>query len=337
MLVCCLVGNISAASAAGKKKEKVVVAYVTSWSDVIPDPKYMTHINYAFGAVNKTFDGVDVSNPDRLRMVVNLKKKAQKLKVLLSIGGWGSGRFSEMAADSLLRRSFAEDCQRVVEYYGLDGIDIDWEYPTSNAAGISSSPDDTRNFTKLMRDIRAAIGEDKLLTLATVHNANFIDFHAILPYINFVNIMTYDMGNPPYLHSALFESPNTNGNTTDAGVRAHLAAGVPPSMIVVGMPFYGRGKTPFRSFVDYGKMDVLPEAFTQKWDDKAMVPYIIDAEGRLVLGFENARSLKIKCDYVIEKGLRGAMYWDYAGDDDKNTLRSVVADNMLGKAGKNRR
>ena len=103
------------------------------------------------------------------------------------------------------------------------------------------------------------------------------------------------------------------------------------------MPFYGRGKTPFRSFVDYGKMDVLPEAFTQKWDDKAMVPYIIDAEGRLVLGFENARSLKIKCDYVIEKGLRGAMYWDYAGDDDKNTLRSVVADNMLGKAGKNRR
>ena len=49
--------------------------------------------------------------------------------------------------------------------YGLDGIDIDWEYPTSNAAGISSSPDDTKNFTLLMRDIRKAIGPKKLLTL----------------------------------------------------------------------------------------------------------------------------------------------------------------------------
>ncbi|EKC62552.1 protein containing Glycoside hydrolase, family 18, catalytic domain protein, partial [human gut metagenome] len=78
-----------------------------------------------------------------------------------------------------------------------DGIDIDWEYPTSNAAGISSSPDDTKNFTLLMRDIRKAIGPKKLLTLATVASGEYIDFQAILPYIDFVNIMSYDMGNAP--------------------------------------------------------------------------------------------------------------------------------------------
>lgn len=337
LLVLGHIGNIAAASMTAKNQGRVVVAYVTSWSDDIPDPRYMTHINYAFGAVNKTFDGIEVANPGRLSAVVGLKKKEPELKVLLSIGGWGSGRFSEMATDSLLRRSFAYDCQRVVEHYGLDGIDIDWEYPTSRAAGISASPEDTRNFTKLMRDIRGAIGDDKILTLATVHNANYIDFHSILPYINFVNIMTYDMGNPPYLHSALYESPNTNGNTTDAGVRAHLAAGVPPSMIVVGMPFYGRGKSPFSTYVDYDKMEVVLETYTEKWDDKAMVPYITDAEGRLVLGYENARSLMIKCEYVIDHGLRGAMYWEYSCDDDKGTLRSVVADIVLGKTGKGHR
>ena len=30
-------------------EKKVVVAYVTSWSEVMPNPIYITHINYAFG------------------------------------------------------------------------------------------------------------------------------------------------------------------------------------------------------------------------------------------------------------------------------------------------
>ena len=33
----------------------------------------------------------------------------------------------------------------------LDGIDIDWEYPGSSAAGIKSSPQDRENFTLLLK------------------------------------------------------------------------------------------------------------------------------------------------------------------------------------------
>ena len=138
---------------------RVIVAYVTSWSDVTPDPHSMTHINYAFGHVNNTFDGVRIDNPDRLRAISGLKQQNPKLKVLLSVGGWGSGRFSEMAATDSTRRAFAADCRAKVKEYGLDGIDIDWEYPTSDAAGISSSPDDTRNYTLLMRELRRALGK----------------------------------------------------------------------------------------------------------------------------------------------------------------------------------
>ena len=45
-------------STAGTLDSKVIVAYVTSWSDVLPDPQCMTHINYAFGHVNESFNGV---------------------------------------------------------------------------------------------------------------------------------------------------------------------------------------------------------------------------------------------------------------------------------------
>lgn len=316
---------------AASRDSKVVVAYVTSWSEVMPDPQYMTHINYAFGHVNESFNGVKIDNEERLRQIVDLRKQKPELKVLLSIGGWGSGRFSEMAANDEYRRAFAADCDRVVKEFALDGIDIDWEYPTSSMANISSSPDDTENFTLLMQDIRAAIGNEKELTLATVASARYIDFKAILPSVDFVNIMAYDMASAPKHHSALYPSGHSGDITSDGAVTAHLKAGVPPSKLVMGMPFYGRGGDGYPSFQDYNKVGDTDTQYTEKWDEVAQVPYLADKNDTLVFGFENPRSLAIKCQYILDKDLLGGMYWDYSGDNEQGDLRRTVAENLLGK------
>ncbi len=316
---------------AASRDSKVVVAYVTSWSEVMPDPQYMTHINYAFGHVNESFNGVKIDNEERLRQIVDLRKQKPELKVLLSIGGWGSGRFSEMAANDEYRRAFAADCDRVVKEFALDGIDIDWEYPTSSMANISSSPDDTENFTLLMQAIRAAIGNEKELTLATVASARYIDFKAILPFVDFVNIMAYDMASAPKHHSALYPSGHSGDITSDGAVTAHLKAGVPPSKLVMGMPFYGRGGDGYPSFQDYNKVGNTDTQYTEKWDEVAQVPYLADKNDTLVFGFENPRSLAIKCQYILDKDLLGGMYWDYSGDNEQGDLRRTVAENLLGK------
>lgn len=316
---------------AASRDSKVVVAYVTSWSEVMPDPQYMTHINYAFGHVNESFNGVRIDNEKRLKQIVDLRKQKPELKVLLSIGGWGSGRFSEMAADDEYRRAFAADCDRVVKEFALDGIDIDWEYPTSSMANISSSPDDTENFTLLMQDIRAAIGNEKELTFATVASARYIDFKAILPFVDFVNIMAYDMASAPKHHSALYPSGHSGDITSDGAVTAHLKAGVPPSKLVMGMPFYGRGGDGYPSFQDYNKVGNTDTQYTEKWDEVAQVPYLADKNDTLVFGFENPRSLAIKCQYILDKDLLGGMYWDYSGDNEQGDLRRTVAENLLGK------
>lgn len=316
---------------AASRDSKVVVAYVTSWSEVMPDPQYMTHINYAFGHVNESFNGVKIDNEERLRQIVDLRKQKPELKVLLSIGGWGSGRFSEMAANDEYRRAFAADCDRVVKEFALDGIDIDWEYPTSSMANISSSPDDTENFTLLMQDIRAAIGNEKELTLATVASARYIDFKAILPSVDFVNIMAYDMASAPKHHSALYPSGHSGDITSDGAVTAHLKAGVPPSKLVMGMPFYGRGGDGYPSFQDYNKVGNTDTQYTEKWDEVAQVPYLADKNDTLVFGFENPRSLAIKCQCILDKDLLGGMYWDYSGDNEQGDLRRTVAENLLGK------
>ena len=317
---CCWL-NVSAA----KKAEPVVVAYVTSWTQVVPNPSVMTHLNYAFGHVNDQFNGVRIDNEQRLRDLVSLKQKQPKLLVMLSIGGWGSGRFSEMAASDANRKAFAQDCHRVCKEYGLDGIDIDWEYPTQNSAGISSSPQDTENFTLLLRDLRQALGKKLWLTMASVSSAQYVDFRNCVQYLDLVNVMAYDMGNAPKHHAALFRSKDVGWLCASEAVEAHRKAGVPDNKIVLGMPFYGRGKD--GQYMKYSDRD--KQTLKEVWGNTSKISFLADEKGELVIGFESPRSIAMKCAYIKEQGLRGAMYWEYADDNERGDLQRAVWQGIL--------
>ena len=324
MMLCCCAWD----EGADNDKEMIVGAYLMGVRNELPDVNLVTHINYAFGHVNETFDGVLLPEGKGLSQVVGLKKDKPSLKVLLSIGGWGSGRFSEMASDPLKRKSFARDCARIVKESGLDGIDIDWEYPGSGLAGISSSPDDRTNFTLLMRDLRASLGKRSLLTIASVCNADYIDFKAVLPYLDYVNVMSYDMGTQHTHHAALYRSGYAGYCTADEAVRKHIDAGVPRQKIVMGMPFYGRG---VEGYVPYREGESSDVEF---WDDTAKVPMILDSLGNMLFGYENARSIAEKCRYIVSGGLRGGMYWEYNDDNASHDLARAVYEGLRGSGPK---
>ena len=315
--------------------DHVVVAYVTSWSSPIPDPQYMTHINYAFGHVTSSFDGVRIDGESRFRQMVALKQKNPALKVLLSVGGWGSGGFSEMASTAARRESFAHACKKMLDDFGADGVDIDWEYPGSSAAGISSSTRDKANYTEMMKAIRTAIGTGKLLTLASSCDAGFIDFKGILPYVDFVNIMAYDMASAPQHNAPIYrerngkKSPVAGWYTCDEAVSAHLRAGIPADKLVLGMPFYGHGNDTYGSFVYYCDIKGPKGTDTEKWDDVGQVPYYANTSGTLTLGFDNVRSIEAKCQYILDKELRGGMYWEFCYDNSAMDLTKAVARKLL--------
>jgi len=306
------------------QSSKRIVGYVTSWSDEIPDPKSMTNINYAFGHVTESFDSVRIDNLPRLQEIVALKDGNPSLEVMLSVGGWGSGGFSEMASDALKRKAFAQACRYVVDAYGLDGIDIDWEYPGSDAAGISCSKDDKANYTLLMCDLRQALGNDKLLTIASPATVGFYEFGEIMPYVDFVNVMAYDLNRPPYHHAALYRSKLSGSITADEGIRAHISGGVPPEKLILGVSFYGHGKKGiFPDFVDFA--EVKPgKKMRVEYDRIACVPYIVDKNGAMVMTFENERSIARKCRYVIDNNLGGIMFWDYGGDAPGHDLLNAI-------------
>ena len=281
---------------AENESKYVVLAYVTSWGESTPDPACLTHINYAFGHVTDNFKGIRIDNEPRLQ-------------------------------DST-RMAFAADCNRVIDQFDLDGIDIDWEYPGIGTAGVSFSPEDTDNFSLLMKDIRHAIGKDKLLTIATQAGAKYYNLKAVEPYVDYVNIMTYDMEESPNHHSALYRSEMTEEWSCEDAVAAHVAAGFPVGRLVLGIPFYGHGTNEAPELLDYRHIIVL-DSLQSCWDSAAQVPYMINSQGHVVVNYENAQSIAFKCQFLHQKGMLGAMYWDYDSDDEKGTLRHAVYQGVM--------
>ena len=130
-----------------------VIAYC--WNDALAgftreDAQRLTHVNLAFGLLK---DGLlDLHLLKYLHLLPRLRAWNPEMKIVLSVGGWGADGFSHMAMTEEGRRNFAKSCLDAVEKYNLDGIDIDWEYPCNDAAGIGADPRDKENFTALLDD-----------------------------------------------------------------------------------------------------------------------------------------------------------------------------------------
>src|SRR5690625_4778639 len=107
------------------------------------DALKMTHINIAFGYVKD--DEISTDHLENLNEIKKLKTINPNLTVLLSVGGWGAGGFSEAASTEKGRKLMAESAVNLLRNTDLDGIDLDWEYPCYSEADIHSSPEDKEN------------------------------------------------------------------------------------------------------------------------------------------------------------------------------------------------
>ena len=117
------------------RREFRIVGYATAWSGrtrEIPFD-YLTHVHYAFLIPHPRGDGslLPIQNPDKLKNLVAAAHE-HGVKVLISVGGWNEGNdlgFETLAANPETIRAFAENLTAFCDAYGLDGVDIDWEYP----------------------------------------------------------------------------------------------------------------------------------------------------------------------------------------------------------------
>lgn len=326
------------------KDGRVAIAYVTYYGKAIPDPMLMTHINYAFAELyvkDGVYKGFKLQgNEDRFRQVVALKKKNPNLKISLSFShtvtnddNSQGGGFSALAKSDEYRKAFAKDCRDFCSKWGIDGIDIDWEFPGLSWSGHACDPSvDVENHVLLMKQLRETLGTRYLLTYAgyvknvieTDEGRKYIDIAAVDPYVDFVNVMTYDMDSAPSHQSALRDK--SAYVDCERAIKAYTDAGVAASKLVLGIPFYGRisfDKSP--GAIDYNKIIMLDknDYKIDNWDSDANVPYVT-YKGTYYCGYDNEKSIAIKGDWIRGLGMKGMMYWDYNADDNQHTLCKAV-------------
>ncbi|KAL1867067.1 Chitinase 4 [Diaporthe australafricana] len=288
-----------------------------------------------------------------------LQKKANRqLKVLLSIGGWTySTNFPAAASTATSRALFASTAVTLMKDWGFDGLDIDWEYPADATQAA--------NFVLLLQAVRQALdnyaaqyapGYHFLLTIASPagpQNYNTMQLSAMSTYLDFFNLMAYDYAGSwdnTSGHQANLYAASDSGNalaakySTDRAVSDYIAAGVPASKIVLGMPIYGRS---FESTAGIGQpytgvgsgswengvwdYKALPKAGASVITDaKAGATYSYDAASQELISYDTPAMVATKVSYLKSKGLGGSMFWEASADKNDSSSLLATSYNALG-------
>jgi chitinase len=335
-----------------QKGDFTVTAYYSGDTAEISryDPQKLTHIIFSFCHLKGNKLSVDNKMDTlRIRKLVSLKKKNPSLKVLLSLGGWGGcATCSDVFSTDEGRKSFASSVKELNDFFGTDGIDLDWEYPAIEGyPGHKYQPQDKHNFTALVHELRNSLGNKNEISFAAGGFQKFIDeaieWETVMPLVNRVNLMSYDLVNgyskTTGHHTALYSTAQQKESANNA-INALLKKGIPADKIVIGAAFYARvweavpavnnglyqaGK--FKNSVgyrDFEKAFAKQSGFTYYWDSTAKAPYLYSKTKGLFVTYDDKNSLTEKTKYVIEKGLNGIMFWELSHDVSSDGLLDAI-------------
>ena len=198
-------------------------------------------------------------------------------------------------------------------------------------------------------------GRQYLLTIAApagIDKYQKIELDKIHPYLDWINLMTYDMHGawesvtnhqaPIYHNPADPSSYPASEYSIDRAVQDYLAAGVPANKLTIGVPFYGRGWKGVAN-VNNGLFQPAAAAAPGTWeagiedykvlktkgyplyrDDAAKAVWLYN--GDEFWSFDDPGVIADKMAYVKALGLRGAMAWSLDGDD--GTLMTAIANGL---------
>jgi chitinase len=331
------------------------IGYATGKSlpDITPcQAKRLTHLNVAFGIVNDS--KVSIEGIRRyLGYIKKIRSYNPNLNILLSTGGGNQHGHGPSTKTDEGIQILIKSTMDIVEEFNFDGIDCDWEFPCDR--GIM---EEKYQHTKLIKGYRDALDkfENKRnkkcwLTIAAGAGKwylNSTEIDVIHKYLDFINVMTYDMrcGNQPTgHHTNLYEPEGAPiSYSADTAVKLFEEAGVPSEKIVIGVAFYSRrwdgvpnvnkgmhleAKIPGDFGPDYTAIYHIYEkslGFIKYWDDKAKAPWLFN--GDTFISYDDPESIRYKCEYVKSNGLGGIMYWEHSYDRT-GILFNTIYDNLL--------
>lgn len=318
--------------------DRVMMGYFATFAEMkVEDIPYgrLTHIAHAFLTADEEgnlITGKEVPNAE-------LTKAAHQhnVKVLLSLGGGNTtSAIKNLTTDKDRTAKYVDEVVALVVDNQYDGVDIDWEYPRTEA--------EKGQFVALVKAFRKKLQqtaqqsgrqEPYLLTAAvspTEYFGKYIDVDAVMDDLDWLNVMTYDYSGPwdrvVAHNSPLVPSENDPGRQWRAVSLSmeywQKERGVPADKLVMGLPFYGRG---FPAKQKYAPLDrtqrdkhqvltytqireMLQKDWNAAWDDEIKAPWMAAPDGEnLLVAYDDRNSIYRKTVWARSQKFRGVFFW----------------------------
>lgn len=196
----------------GPPSEFIKLGYYETWNpsrdcltmdinqlQLLIDSEKYTHMHYAFGVISDYHPYVeDQTMWQQFLQLKNVKK-------IISFGGWSfstEDATRPIFGDAVLTDQFVSNLVNMVQTYGLDGVDIDWEYPgATDLKGWADStptvhPNDGENYLNFLRKLRSAMPSQYSVSICAPASYWYLKNFPIAEmnqYLTYIVFMTYDL------------------------------------------------------------------------------------------------------------------------------------------------
>jgi chitinase len=343
-LVLLMLVNIAGASTIANNNSKWVSGAYTGYhaSLLPPEDIYwdgLTQIE--MGAVLVNSDGsLDTSfydptnGPILAKKISNLAHQNNK-KAILVVGGEGNGANIASAVKNH-KSLLVSNLVTVMNTYGYDGFDLDWEENV-----------DYTDFVSFAQALKEAAPNAILMLPVGMINGNYqtVDPGVVelSQYMDQVNMMSYyptttmtGSGWYSWFNSPLKGEKYTTPISIEDSLRRYNAAGIPKNKLGMGISFYAIGyagnptitgpnqPTETTNYIVGGDNKYpLSKLYGEDWEnykkylhwsDEALVPYLSlpypDWSGARYISFENPQSIIEKGKFTYDNGYGGILIWN---------------------------
>lgn len=322
----------------------------------IPFGQY-THIIFSFATINpKTFEvsAGDSKTKDIMSRIGTIKILQPDIKIWVAIGGWAFNdpgptqtTFSDMAASDANMEKFLSSLAKMINKYGFDGIDIDWEYPV--ATDRHGRGDDYANIVTFMKKLRQRMKQMRkgvsMALPASYWYLQHFDLVALEDTVDWFNLMTYDMHGAWDIDNK-FTGPWANSHTNLTEIQLGLDLlwrnDINPKKVTIGMSYYSRSftltdpgcSTPgcqISSAGEAGKCSgtagvLLHPEIQDIIKEKGLKPTLHRDEavktvswGNQWVSFDDIATWRLKGNKLRSQCITGFMVWAISQDDKKAT------------------
>lgn len=341
-----IVKTISVTSSEFKSLDTYIASTYTYRNYNLCDDEYfdtLDIINCSFAKANE--DGSITGNTFFNNCLKYILPKAHEkgCYVVMSIAPESSWEYIANPTNKMIDK-FATNIVNTINKYGFDGVDIDWEYPTSSQKTW---------FTSMMKVIFEKVKANNKHHIVSCAIAGGkwqpprYDLLNSSKYIDYINVMLYGMcSDNGYYQNALYKAQSSNDLKYNVGKTLTSCSfsesvsifvndyQVSKEKLILGLAFYGIKQTYDETTKTYknGKSVLYSSLksnylnnplYTYYFDDRAKVPYLLKNDGTEFISFDDETSIKYKCEYVIDNKLGGIMNWESGCDTSGVLLKAV--------------